>query len=330
MACVWFLPSFASAQRQRASWSSLVHRERLPEETANFWRRVRDPDAFRCAELTERGIGFLRQSRASQHQSDLRAAYTRSALLRLSRAAVLCPNDADVLYWQGVALSQLIQNQQSPELTQAIGCFERVHRLDPDYAPSAVLFELGLLYSRVDRPADSITAYEQSIARAPLEHQTGTTYSNLAETRMQSGDLMGAVRDYERAIQINAGRLSSRQTELDALPLFGLAVALDRLGETEGALHQATRAIHVGGIHVLRSNGVFYEPESEIHYYEAIAHQAVADAEDGEAKVQGLRHALRSWQTYLRLATDDDPWRSIVETRAATVRQSLAALAPAQ
>ena len=75
---------------------------------------------------------------------------------------------------------------------------------------------------------------------------------------------------------------------------------------------------------VLRSQGVFFDPPSEIHYYEALGHMATADAlGPSTARRSALQAAALSWQHYLALSEEDDPWRDLAERHAVEVRSML-------
>ena len=303
--------------------------ERPLVETSDFWREIRRPGQGRVRDLVGQGFTFLRQMAGQDAAHPMTHALLRSALLRFERALLIDPVDREALYLRAYALARFEEYEPSTGETQrrdreAIDAYLRLQTVDAHYNAGEVGFELGLLYTRIEEFPEAIAAYEYSIAHALSPRNTAVTHSNLAEARMMSLDLVGAVRDYERAIELAQG--SRRPLNL-GLPLFGLAVALDRLGETSEAQQRATEAVGVAGqsLDHLHEDGVSFDPASEIHYYEALGHQALAASADGEAQRRLLRAAVLSWQAYLSRAAADDPWLSLVEERLRTAQERLRA-----
>jgi tetratricopeptide (TPR) repeat protein len=120
---------------------------------------------------------------------------------------------------------------------------------------------------------------------------------------MLAGDLQGAVDNYERALQNSSGGRDY------LLALWGLSVALDRLGEHASAIEHAQKALHAEGwsASVLRSDGVFFEPPSELHYYEGLAHEALA-AHDETARARELRAAVVSFRAFVAGTGEHGPY----------------------
>lgn len=303
-------------------WSLPVSAQRPLDQTSDFWREIRQPGTRQADAFLEQGLRHV--ERAAREQSDARrAALLRSAMLRFEAGMRTHPDGAELLF--NLARVQTLYERPRPETgtvermdEAAIATYERLRALHPLHRAEQVGFDLGILYSRVGRDDDAIDAYEDSIRTALSIEMTAVTHSNLAETRMMNGDLIGAVRDYERAIEV-ARRNSNVDGRALALPLWGLAVALDRLGEHRGALERAQEALSVGGggMEVLRMDDVFFEPAAEIHFYEGLGFMALAeDALEPGARRTRRRQALASWRQYLRLAAEEDPWRSLAEEHA--------------
>ncbi|MAQ15096.1 MAG: hypothetical protein CMN30_09930 [Sandaracinus sp.] len=298
------------------------------DQTADFWRELRQPGHRRAQRLLGQGLRMLQA--ASQEQRPFRrAALVGNALARFTLARVQVPDDPELLFFHARALALYERPIPGPRRTErrdeeAIALYERLREVAPTHRAEEVGFELGILYTRVrDYPA-AIAAYERSIRFALSEDQTPTSYSNMAEVRMMNGDLQGAVTDYRRGVELarGGGPLQGRSL---ALSLFGLAVALDRLGEHGGAVERAGDAVSAGGgsIDVLRSEGVFYEPASEIHWYEALGHESQATLADPGDVPRHLRRAAESWRRYVALATDDDRFAALAAERLAAVEARL-------
>lgn len=301
------------------------------EQTSAFWRELRDPGYTRSQELIEQGIAFLREVADVAPSDPMVHARIRSAILRFEHAVTLAPQSKRAWYFLAYALSRFEHFDRQNGTTvrrdeEAIAAFEHLQSLDPLFRATEVGFELGLLNTRVRHFAAAVREYQRSIQYALTPENTAVTYSNMAEVRMMDGDLIGAVRDYERAIHLAR---HTNSADARGLPLFGLAVALDRLGETSEARARALEAVNVGmGIDILHRNGVFFEPASEVHYYEALGNRALAERAQGEEKLVALQATLRSWRTYLALAAEDDPWRSLVERRMESARAEVEAASP--
>lgn len=303
-------------------------RSRPVEQTSDFWRELRQPGHRRAQQLLGQGIRML-QAAAQENRPFRKAALVGNALARFTLARAHVPDDPELLFFHARALALYERPVPGTRRTErrdadAIALYERLLEVAPDHRAEEVGFELGILYTRVGAYADAIAAYERSVTHALADDQTPISYSNMAEVRMMSGDLQGAVADYERAVSLSraGGPLHGRSL---ALSLFGLAVAMDRLGEHGGAVEKAGDAVSAGGgsVAVLRSDGVFYEPAAEIHWYEALGHLAMADDADPSERSRFLRRAVQSWQRYVRLAEDDDRWKELAEQRLREATEAL-------
>ncbi len=305
-------------------------RSRPVDQTSDFWRELRQPGHRRAQQLLGQGIRML-QAAAQETMPFRKAALVGNALARFTLARSHVPDDPELLFFHARALALYERPVPGSRRTErrdadAIALYERLHQVAPDHRAEEVGFELGILYTRVRDFPKAIAAYERSVTHSLADDQTPISYSNMAEVRMMSGDLQGAVADYERAVALSraGGPLHGRSL---ALSLFGLAVALDRLGEHGGAVEKAGDAVSAGGgsVGVLRSDGVFYEPAAEIHWYEALGHLAMADDAGPAESPRYLRRAVQSWQRYVRLAADDDPWKELAEQRLREAEEALRA-----
>ena len=312
--------------------------------TAPFWREVGHPGAERARNLLRQARFQLRQAqrqlpedwqtvcqrtrtrrlsadnaavregrmralRQLMRQMFKRRAHLDSALARLERAEKLNPDDAEIRYARAQALasweqpgplwgcSALRRNGDAIEALQALS------RVDPQFAASQVAFELAVLFTRERRYEEAVAAYRKAIGLALDARETTVMRSNMAEVTMLSGKLEEALGHYERALELTHGGRDYM------LSLWGLAVALSRLGEQEAALQRARRAVDADGgqLRVLRSDGVFFEPQHEIHYYEALGHEALAQRDPAREREQ-LEAARTSWQAFLHGAGPQGPW----------------------
>jgi tetratricopeptide (TPR) repeat protein len=260
---------------------------RAPVHTISpFWKNARSPDARRVETLLRQGraqlypalgLGLMLGSDLSTH----RRVAVENAIARFERARRLAPDDPEVLYLCGKALALWERRGPSGRLDRrsrdAISRFEALRRVDPLYEAEDVAFELGVLFTREGDYGRAAAEYERALSLRIDETSRGTILGNLAEVTMMSGNLEEAVHYYERAIQ--EGGSDER-----LLSLWGLAVALDRLGEHAEALERARKALRDDQrpMAVLKQSTVFFVPPYESHYYDGIGLLAMAEEQAGE------------------------------------------------
>jgi tetratricopeptide (TPR) repeat protein len=268
----------AAAQRQPS---------RAQVTVSDFWREVQTPGVRRASTLLRHGLRQLTQALRTDDASQREAALG-GAVARLRRAHERAPADLDVLYFLAFASSQrqLVQRQPDADaaIREAIGLYEQLRALDEDYEAESVAFELGLLYTRLRQYGRAVDEYERGILRAFDPRSTVSAHANMAEVIMLNGDAALALRHYERAAEI-ARQYSGDSLSL-ALALWGSAVASDRLGEGSAAVERAGAALNASGgtMAILRTNGVFFEPESEIHWYEGLGALAMFETASGPGR----------------------------------------------
>jgi hypothetical protein len=99
------------------------------------------------------------------------------------------------------------------------------------------------------------------------------------------------------------------------------------LGEHASAIEHAQKALHAEGwtAQALRSDGVFFEPPHELHYYEGLAHEALA-AHDANVSARELRAATVSYRAFLAGAGERGTFTQAVEIALERVRKAQASL----
>jgi tetratricopeptide (TPR) repeat protein len=135
-----------------------------------------------------------------------------------------------------------------------------------------------VLYTRESDFARAAEEYERALSLRLDEGSRGVVLGNLAEVTMMSGNLEEAVAYYERAI--HEGSADER-----LLSLWGLSVALDRLGEHGEAMEHAQKALRDDQrpMGVLKQSSVFFVPAYESHYYDGVGMLAMAEEAAGES-----------------------------------------------
>jgi tetratricopeptide (TPR) repeat protein len=226
--------------------------------------------------------GRSRALRELRRQAVRKRVHLDNAIVRLERAETLAKNEPEILYALGRAL--MAWEQPGPPYScassrrdrDATSVLQKLRLVRPDFLADAVAMDLGVVLTRSRHFPEAARAYADAIALAIDGSETAVLRANLAEVTMLAGELEPAIDHYQRALKLASGGRDY------LLPLWGLCVALDRLGEHEAALDNAEKAVTAEGGHmqVLRSEGVFFEPEYEIFYYEALGHEALARRPD--------------------------------------------------
>jgi len=296
---------------------------------SGFWQNVAHPERSRSRALLRQATRLIFLS--TPPDLGLGPANPRSrvflerAIHRLEIAHRLSPDDGEILFTLASAKARWELEDATGVVHRldddAIALFERLRGVDPEYEAQQVAFELGILRTRSHQFAQAADEYERAMQLSMDAQETATTCANLAEVTMLAGDLHAAVTYYERAIE-----LARRAGDNGELAMWGLAVALDRLGEHPYALERAREALGMRGgtTDALRDPGVFFEPAYEIHWYEALGHEAaIASQADDVARLAQRRLALLSWRSFLAEGGDSSRWADLARERAASIETSL-------
>jgi tetratricopeptide (TPR) repeat protein len=251
-----------------------------------FWEAARNPDAPRIDALLRQGrarlqpalgLGLLLGTDAFAH----RRAGIENALARFERALTIDPQHAEALYLSGRALAlwerRTPQGQVERRTQEAIARFEALSRVAPLYEAEDVAFELGVLYTREGDFVGASEAYKRALLLRVDGGSRSVLLGNLAEVMMMREDLDESVRLYEQAV-------AEGSREERVLSLWGLAVALDRLGEKGESMERARQAIRDDQrpMGALKQNSVFFVPAYESHYYDGLGLLALAEVEAAE------------------------------------------------
>ncbi|MFT3923500.1 MAG: tetratricopeptide repeat protein [Myxococcales bacterium] len=268
---------------------------------APFWQAAKNPDLARIDALLRQGrarlqpalgFGLLFGAEASIH----RRTGVENALARFERALSIDPKHPEALYLAGKALAlwerRTPQGKIERRTREAIERFEELRAVDPLYEAEDVAFELGVLLTREEDFRGAAEAYERALALRLGAGSPSTILSNLAEVSMQAEDL-------ERAVSLYGRAALEGSREERVLALWGMAVALDRLGETGESLERAKLAIRDDQrpMAALKQGRVFFVPAYEAHYYDGLGLLAMADLEAGEGL--SLEHLLANMQRAL-------------------------------
>jgi len=215
------------------------------------------------------------------------------------------PKEARFWYWYGYASHVLGKSKLT------IGAWKRVWKLQPDHwDTSSMAFELGILYAKKGRYAESVAVYRKGMPASFHLTTRGIMASNCAESLMALGKVGQAVAMYRRSI-----RLRPRSNNA---AWWGLMIAHDRLGQTAAMERARRRALTVDPtLRGLMGPGVFFVPTGDVHYYLALAYE-------GQGRI---RDAADQWGRYLR-ARPQTRWKKRVHLHQARLRRIMARWKP--
>jgi tetratricopeptide (TPR) repeat protein len=163
----------------------------------------------------------------------------------------------------------------------------------------------------LSEPRRSRDAYTEALALEVSPRERANLYYNRAEASLELDELETARSDYRRASEI--------ATEPDTLALarYGLALALERMGDLPAAFTELDAALAITlpfPAYVtpdpLDLPGVFFVPAYERYYLEAL--RAMARLRHVEDRAQFLAEtaiALQAWDAYLAAAPSSVRYR---------------------
>jgi hypothetical protein len=158
---------------------------------------------------------------------------------------------------------------------------------------------------------------------------------NMGEAQMRLGHVDDAVETFRDVLRVVSSLPNTTSTYI--LTAWDLAVALDRSGDSRGAVDEASQVLGMAalpmaiplpmaasralrGTLILRSTGVFFVPAWEVEWYFALAATADArDAHDAPDEAASWAEAESHWKAYVDQSsaspTEHDPWLAIARVR---------------
>ncbi|WP_394820654.1 tetratricopeptide repeat protein [Pendulispora albinea] len=188
---------------------------------------------------------------------------------------------------------------------------EKALAMAPDHpAAEDAWLTLAYAYAHGNEPRKERDAYTKYLERSTYGSGRVTATLNLAEAEMRLGHLEDAITGYREAIQLAS--LVASASDTGVLAVWGLAVALDRSGDTSGAMAQAKWATEIDHRRVIEDRvNVFFVPAYERLWYFGLREMALArSAKSGPEALLHLRQAEELWNGYYEKADPADPWRT--------------------
>lgn len=292
----------------------------------SLWDRIRDPVGARV----EQALTLALRARTPD-DVPVEALPAFEALLALRAATVLRMEGGaglpspEVWFFLGDAL--IASNRGGDEEGRAL--LRRALEARPGSPEAgAAWFAIAIASNRLRDFESERAAYTEALGVQWDRDKRAGIFLNRGESSMSLHDLRAAQSDYRTALALTS------DSELHALAAWGLAVALARDDDLPDALTHAYDAASLqfrtsdgATVTALELPGVFFTPDYEITYYQALGEMALAERATLPAlRRQGYERAvalLRRYEDSARRA--GDPWlanaenlRRYSERRAAT------------
>lgn len=190
-----------------------------------------------------------------------------------------------------------------------VSVLEPAVAMAPDH-PAAIqaTWSLALGYARLGRAADEKRVYELHLTREYDPENRLVTRLNLAEAEMRLGNLDASIAQYRSAIEEASTLPNSLAVQSSTVGLaWGLAVALDRNGDTGAARAQTKIALSMDPEldKITDRRSFFFVPEYERLYYIGLGAIELARQ---SPNAESWLLASRFWKGYVDLAMPDDRW----------------------
>jgi tetratricopeptide (TPR) repeat protein len=247
----------------------------------NAWDKIKDPTLQERWELhlkVRQTIEVLQiEEELSQTRYDRpnhKKLLLDAALMYLNRAQAATSGDLllgtdllDVLRMREGVLGEKNDPEILPVATWL--CNEPKLR---DEARANACFALAIVHAKGGRTEAELAAYDAELRFESDPHQRCVVFMNRAEGWMRLGRLNEAIEGYRETIALATPLPGTSHTVASAY--WGLAVALDRYRDPRGALQAAAIALMTDPLLALVSpdvnEGVFFVPDYEKHWYQAI------------------------------------------------------------
>jgi tetratricopeptide (TPR) repeat protein len=198
-----------------------------------------------------------------------------------------------------------------------------------DEGLTKALENLVYAYGKLGRPREELATWQRYIPRLVDDRVRAGALMNMGEAEMRLGRVDDAIATF-REVERLCGTLPNSPGVIQTyvLNLWDIAVALDRSGDPQGAMENATQAVHMKGMASLRAEGVYFVPDWERLWYLALG--AMAEAREDKDPAEAVRYWINAeaqWDEYIAQAGIDgkDPWIAIAKVRRERTHRELEA-----
>jgi tetratricopeptide (TPR) repeat protein len=300
----------------------------------SVWDRARDPataDSYRLHLEVQRRLSQAQTaldfgfSSAFESQKD-----TVRAMLERQRAST--SPDVRLRFDLGLVYLLLGKTEERSYYKRAAEVLGEALAMAPDHpAAEEAWSRLAEACGHIGDHACERRSYDMVLRLTTEESDRGTSTLNLAETEMHLGNLKEAIDGYREALRIasrSPGRTLSEQ-RLAPLALWGLAVALDRSGDHVGADREALAVLQMqsssGMSGLLRSSDVFFFPDYELSWYDAVgataqARRPGATAADAARSWKAAEEAFARYVQGAERSPTPDRWLELARARHAAAK----------
>jgi tetratricopeptide (TPR) repeat protein len=286
----------------------------------SVWARARDPALGRETTVLRAVEGLLGDAGRIGETDPLapmaRGLYLRDALARLrgvdagrSRNPVLRLRYGQVTYglWE-VAHEPGLLDTAAEALSFA------AHSDASSSIRSEAWNDLAICLARLGRFDQEIAAYGEALRIEPHAEARAVLLANRAEGFMLQGKITAAVVGYRAALGTTPAYALFRY---GVTTWWGLAVALDRSGDLDGALEQIRIArSYDANDEELTKPTWFFLPDYDRYWYAALGHWLDARSAANRAeRLAAFDRTVESWAAYLAAAPASDPWVAVASRR---------------
>lgn len=289
-----------------------------------LWQRAKQPELARRRELL-RLADRKREPKDETYDSlPISTQLHRAAATLLELAQVETSGDVDLLYLYGECLAYAGPSQAARART----VLERALNLAPSHPSAAAAWDtLGRVRLALGDYAAGEWAFEQALETEP---------SRPVRDAILIEQGLGALRARELDVAIERLRAASADSQEPvawALSEWSLAVAMDRAlwgPEAERLAFVASQARFgaSGKQDVLALPDAELEPDSEVHYYRALAAMGRARASGERGQRSAYQEAKFLWLRYLDAVGPTGPWVSRVTAHLTAIERVESRLSP--
>jgi len=273
-----------------------------------IWARARSPQVAAEAKLLAAIERTLDARELSEAEPEVSRHIARAAVAMADLSGIREPKDPRL----ATLLAEALLAARLGREAQARALLERALPALPDGPFRGHAFTvLGDVLASTNEPRLAIEARTAALRLQRTPGSRAGSYYNRGEAWLELGELELARADYLAAIEV------AREPDVLALSRYGLAVALERLGDLPAAYDalDAANAIRLPipafpTTDPLDLPGVYFVPAYERSYLEALRSMARARrAPTVEVRQEELIKAVAAWDAYLEAAPDSVPYR---------------------
>lgn len=294
------------------AWPADAHAE------PSVWTRAAEPERLAEHQVMDQVHALMNEY---FHLRDKPTSLRRSLLLNrarrlVEREPIASSSDPSVRYAVATIYYKLFDVDRETSLLElAIPHFEHVaDSRAPVGLRADALASQAICHARLGQHEREIAAYDRALAIEPDPEARALFLANQAEGYMAMGRILRALSGYRQSLEQTSGVM---MLETGVTTTWGMAVALDRSGDIDGALESIGVARSYDRFdQAIHGPGWFYVPSYDRHWYEALGHWQIArTVDEPDAALGAYESSERSWRAYIDAAAPGDPWLALAEIR---------------